>query len=370
MVTVLIGDLLKSKAQTLVNTVNCVGVMGKGIALEFKRAFPDMYEEYAQRCRRHEVNLGLPYPYYLSDGRIVLNFPTKEHWRSPSKLDDIVLGMNHLIENYKDWGITSIAVPPLGCGNGQLEWKVVGPTLFSMLSNLAVDVEFYAPAGTPPEQLDLNFLGRDELTAEQATRPAAKMDPAWVALVETLDRIEHMSIHQPVGRITFQKLAYFATEFGIPTGLVFRRGSYGPHDPNIKQIIGKLMNNGLINERPYGRMLRVTVGPTFKDAQRNYERDLAKWSETIVFLSDFLARMNTLKVEAAATIHFVSKELRQRHGVAPSESEVVTEVLSWKGPRLDEVNLNVFTRVLGTLRVIETKGDAALSLPNEELMLA
>jgi O-acetyl-ADP-ribose deacetylase (regulator of RNase III)/uncharacterized protein YwgA len=370
MISVLVGNLLKSKAQTLVNTVNCVGVMGKGIALEFKRAFPDMYEDYARRCGRHEVTLGQPYPYYLSDGRIVLNFPTKDHWRSPSKLDDIVLGMKHLIKSYKDWGITSIAVPPLGCGNGQLEWKVVGPTLFSMLSELAINVDFYAPAGTPPEQLDLDFLGGNEATAANSRRNVTRMDPAWIALVDILDKIEHMSIHQPVGRISFQKLAYFATEFGIPTGLVFHRGTYGPHDPNVKRIIGKLMNNGLIDERPYGKMLRVSVGPTFDDAKRTYQRDLERWSTTILFLSDFLARMNTIRVEAAATIHFVSKELRQQRGVSPTESEVVAEVLNWKGPRLDEVDLNGFTRSLGMLRVIDTKGDAALPLPNEELMLA
>src|SRR6266550_6936170 len=120
-VVVKTGDILGSKMQTLVNTVNCVGVMGKGIALEFKRMFPDMYVDYERRCRRGEVRLGVPYIYKATNPWIV-NFPTKDHWRSVARLDDIVEGMKQLKRKIPEWGVTSIAVPPLGCGQGQLEW--------------------------------------------------------------------------------------------------------------------------------------------------------------------------------------------------------------------------------------------------------
>ena len=122
MVQVLIGDLFNSKAQTIVNTVNCVGVMGKGVALIAKRRFPDMYEDDVSRCKIGEVRLGKPYLYRRSTPSWILNFPTKDHWRSVTKLDDIVQGLEYLIGHYKAWGITSLAVPPLDCGNGQLEW--------------------------------------------------------------------------------------------------------------------------------------------------------------------------------------------------------------------------------------------------------
>src|SRR6266496_2655766 len=85
----LIGDLFASRAQTLVNTVNCVGVMGKGVALEFKKRFPDVFDDYAGRCERKEVRLGEPYLYRSADGTSVVNFPTKNHWRSPSRLSDV-----------------------------------------------------------------------------------------------------------------------------------------------------------------------------------------------------------------------------------------------------------------------------------------
>ena len=149
MVQVIIGDMFQSKAQTLVNTVNCVGVMGKGVALEFKKRFPDMYEDYVRRCKARAVKLGQPYLYRRLVLPWILNFPTKDHWRSISRLEDIVRGLRYLEQYYKEWGITSLAVPPLGCGQGQLEWRVVGPTLYRHLKRLEIPVELYAPYGMP-----------------------------------------------------------------------------------------------------------------------------------------------------------------------------------------------------------------------------
>ncbi len=121
MIKVLVGDIFQSKAQTLVNTVNCVGIMGKGIALEFKKRFPDMYSDYADRCSQREVHLGKPYLYKGAITPWVLNFPTKDHWRALARSEDIVRGLEYLINHYQAWHITSIAMPPLGAGLGQLE---------------------------------------------------------------------------------------------------------------------------------------------------------------------------------------------------------------------------------------------------------
>src|SRR5579862_3261164 len=115
------ADILESGAQTLVNTVNCVGIMGKGIALAFKKRFPQMYADYVERCASGRVKLGEPYIYKDLVDKWVINFPTKDHWRSVSRLADIVAGLKYLTAHYKEWGVTSIAVPPLGCGNGQLD---------------------------------------------------------------------------------------------------------------------------------------------------------------------------------------------------------------------------------------------------------
>ena len=169
MIAVVKGDLFKSNAQTLVNTVNCVGVMGKGIALGFKRRFPEMYEDYVRRCEAREVKLGEPYLYRSLLPPWVLNFPTKDHWRSVARLADITAGLDCLATNYQDWGIESLAVPPLGCGEGQLDWRVVGRTLYRRLAELDIDVELYAPFDTPDAELKPDFLITDgaDLPADQ-----------------------------------------------------------------------------------------------------------------------------------------------------------------------------------------------------------
>ena len=167
MVKVLIGDLLSSTAQTLVNTVNCVGVMGKGIAAEFKRRFPDMHEDYVRRYDDEEVELGKPYLFHSANSRWVLNFPTKDHWRSVSRLFDIVRGLEYLEQHYVKWVIRSLAVPPLGCGLGQLEWRVVGPTLYRHLERLDLTVELYAPFGTPTRNCNLRFCSVNRYSRSQ-----------------------------------------------------------------------------------------------------------------------------------------------------------------------------------------------------------
>src|SRR5713226_3108866 len=148
------GDLFSSQAQTLVNTVNCVGVMGKGVALGFKERYPRMFEEYARLCQLGRVHLGMPYLYKELTGPWILNFPTKDNWRSVSRLVDITAGLDYLEQHYREWEIESLAVPPLGCGNGGLEWRVVGPTLYRHLASLEIPVLLYAPFGTPHDELD------------------------------------------------------------------------------------------------------------------------------------------------------------------------------------------------------------------------
>jgi O-acetyl-ADP-ribose deacetylase (regulator of RNase III) len=149
----LIGDLFESRAQALVNTINCVGVMGKGVAEQFKKRFPAMFEDYKRRTDRKFVRLGEPYLYLDRSGARIVNFPTKGHWRSPSRLSDIERGLNYLAAHVAEWGISSLAMPPLGCGNGGLEWSEVGPLIYRKLNSLPIDIEVYAPYGTPKHQL-------------------------------------------------------------------------------------------------------------------------------------------------------------------------------------------------------------------------
>src|SRR5437867_9650496 len=263
MVKVVIGNIFESRAQTLTNTVNCVGVMGKGVALEFKKHFPDMFQDYVRKCERHEVKLGQPYLYKRVTPPWILNFPTKDHWRSVARLEDIIRGLKFLEQRYREWGITSLAVPPLGCGQGQLDWRVVGPALYRELKKLDIPVILYAPFGTPHEELQPSYLDLDYARqgGSERNQPKSPIDPAWLALVQILAQIESEPYHWPIGRITFQKIAYFATESGIPTNLEYRRGSYGPYAEGVAPLVTKLVNNGLIVEQRLGKMFAVKVGP-------------------------------------------------------------------------------------------------------------
>jgi len=356
MVRILIGNLFESTAQTLVNTVNTVGVMGKGIALEFKNRFPDMYDDYRRRCAAKDVRLGQPYLYKRLMPPWILNFPTKENWRSVTKLQDIINGMVYLQQHYREWGIESLAVPPLGCGLGQLEWRVVGPTLYRHLVDLELSVELYAPFGTPHEELQPEYLGEQHPTQLVAS-PQTRINPAWVALVEVLKRIEAERFHRPIGRVTFQKIAYFATRLGIPTGLDYARGSFGPFAPTLKNIQTRLVNNGLIREEPLGGMFRVRVGPTYDDARKAYVHDLGNWDDAIERVTDLFLRMPTRDAEAAATVHFVANELSESLGRVPIESEVLDEVMRWKQRRKpplkreDVAKMNRSLNMLGWVRL-------------------
>lgn len=143
MITYKTGNLLQSSAQVLTNTVNCVGVMGKGIALQFKNNFPEMFEDYKKRCDKGEVKLGEPYLW--DNGQVqIINFPTKGNWKENSRLEDIESGLKYLACNYEKMGINSISLPPLGCGNGGLNWKDVKNLINKYLGPLdLLDVYVY-----------------------------------------------------------------------------------------------------------------------------------------------------------------------------------------------------------------------------------
>jgi O-acetyl-ADP-ribose deacetylase (regulator of RNase III) len=332
MIRVVVGDMFKSEAQTLVNTVNTVGVMGKGIALQFKRRFPEMFDDYVARCSAGRVRLGKPYLFKRETPPWIVNFPTKEHWRQVARLDAIVEGLLYLVAHYQHWGIESLAVPPLGCGEGQLEWRVVGPTLYRHLKPIEVPVELYAPFGTPHDELQPDYL--EQLSLEpSAHAPASRVPAGWVALVAIVREIESDKYHWPLGRIGFQKLAYFATAAGIPTELHFERSSYGPYAPALKPMLARLVNNGLVTEERLGRMIHVRVGPTFHDAEIAFAGELGAASDAVQQVADLFRRMTTRRAEVAASVHLVARELRDAIGRAPTEAEVKDEVMRWKARR-------------------------------------
>lgn len=366
---ILVADILESKAQTLINTVNCVGVMGKGIALEFKARFPEMFEDYVRRCERNEVKPGIPYLYKRLFPPNIINFPTKDHWKSVSKISDIERGLKYLLSHYKEWDVRSLAIPPLGCGNGQLEWRTVGPLIYRYARQMDIPVELYAPFGTPPKELTIDFLAQEPAAVVQRKTVQSAINPAWLGLVEILNRIESTPYHWPTGRTIFQKIAYVATREGLPTGFRYERSSFGPFSKDLKNAETKLVNNNLLQEERKGSMFLVKVGPNFARVKNDFESSIGKWKRIIEKTTDLFVRMNTDQAEVVATVIFAADALKKQQNATPSETEVLESVMQWKQrrqPPLDEKTVASAIRNLGMLRWLDVKPDAHLPVLEEE----
>jgi len=223
------GNLLDAEADALVNTVNTVGVMGKGIALQFKRAFPENYKAYKRACDQGAVELGQMFIWdagaLAGDGpRYVINFPTKKHWRSKSKLSDIRAGLDDLVRQLKDLSINSVAVPPLGCGHGGLRWEDVRPVIERAFEQVPdVQVLLYPPEGAPA-------------AADQPVRTdRPRMTYGRAAVVAVMERYLPFAVE--VTAVDVQKLMYFMQEAGEPLRLDFAKGRYGPYADNLRHVL-------------------------------------------------------------------------------------------------------------------------------------
>jgi len=333
MIKALIGDMFKSEMQTLVNTVNCIGVMGKGIALLFKKKFPAMFEEYQRLCEAGKVQLGKPYHYKDLMGSSVVNFPTKDHWRAATRIADVEAGLDHFVGNYEAWGVTSVAFPPLGCGNGGLEWSIVGPLMWSKLHKLDIPIEIYAPFGTPNKQLTADFLSADQQMefSKKGTR-SEKLRPEWAALVEILYQLEQQPYANAVGRTIFQKICYIFTKQKVDTGFQFERNSYGPYASEVKDAISVLANQNWILEEQKGRMNSMSIGLRYKSDREKLLPEIDLYRKKIDKTVDLFSRIRTTdQAEEVATVIFSVQKLKaERDPESVSEQDLFEYVLDWK----------------------------------------
>lgn len=347
---ILIGDIFQDKAQTMVNTVNCVGVMGKGVALEFKRRYPKMYDEYVELCKQGQVRLGQPYYYSDLIGTSIINFPTKDHWKSPSRLSYIESGLKWFVENYRNLGIRSIAFPPLGCGNGGLSWENVGPLMFKYLRDLPIDITIYAPFGTKKEQLTEDYLykaiiGKSDIVGSKSIQ----INPKWLLILHAVIELNTSKYSLHVGRIIFQKLCYVITRCGVETGFDFIKGAYGPYSTQVKNAITALSNSNYIAEHPYGNAIITYVNPKIKLDKKSFsESDLLLTDKTI----DLFRRIKGAnQAEVIATVMFSADELT-KGGKIPTEDEIFSYVLEWK-PKWKETNMDLAKE---TIRELASSG--------------
>jgi len=223
------GDILREDAEALVNTVNCVGVMGRGIALQFKKAFPKNFKAYSAACKKDEVEPGRMFVFetgQLTNPRYIINFPTKRHWRGKSRMEDIEAGLADLVDTLRQYDIRSVAIPPLGSGLGGLEWVEVKPRIEDYLASLEdVQVMVYEPKGAPATDRMVHNRDVPRMTAGRA------------ALVELMDRYLRGLLDPFVTLLEVHKLMYFMQEAGEQLRLNYRQAPYGPYAENLRHVL-------------------------------------------------------------------------------------------------------------------------------------
>ena len=328
---ILIGNIFDSTKQTLVNTVNCVGVMGKGVALEFKKRYPAMYSEYVSLCEQKKLKPGKPYLYSDLTGTSILMFPTKDHWRSPSKMDYITDGLDWFAEHYKDLGIQSISFPPLGCGNGGLTWEMVGPIMYNKLKDLPIDIEIYAPYGTKKEELSIEYLANlgNQESKSLDGKAASKINDRWLLILAVIQRVNAGKHTLHVGRVIFQKICYILTRSGIKTNFVFSKATYGPYSSQVKEAVTALSNANLLTEKQLNNseLIEINVSPSFYLQQENYSEKELEAMESCVDL--FCRIKSTDQAEMITTVIYQYDELvkDRKH---TTEQDVLNGILHWK----------------------------------------
>lgn len=255
-VEVLVGqNIFRSNAQTLVNAVNTVGVMGKGLAKKFADRFPDMLADYERRCAEMTFRIGQPYIYKSSGRPWIVNFPTKEHWRANSDLAPILEGIAFLGAHLKAWEVASLAVPPLGCGHGGLEWRVVGPVYVRRFDELGIPVFLYAPF---EDSSVVGTSGALSLFDDGVVTPPRSLVPLiWVTMAASLRAHGEGTT---ISRAGLAELGQMAMLREFETGL-FVDEERPPSVRGFSSLVTKLLANGLLIEERRGRRIGYRPGP-------------------------------------------------------------------------------------------------------------
>lgn len=293
------GNLLEEDAEALVNTVNCVGVMGKGIALQFKQAFPENFRQYERACRAGEVQPGSMFTVptgTLFYPRYIINFPTKRHWRGKSKTEDIKIGLKALIVEVQHLGISSIAIPPLGCGNGGLDWARIKPLIESAFAQLPeVKVIVFEPIGAP------------EVDKMQVATPQPKMTRSRSLLIRLL---ELYGI--PGYRLTLvevQKLAYFLQVAGEPLKLRYVKHRYGPYADNLNHALQRIEGHYIRGYGDRSSNAQIYLLAEGREAAQSFLEKEPDANERLERVSSLITGFETpYGMELLATVHWVAQE--------------------------------------------------------------
>ncbi len=310
------GDILTADVEALVNTVNCVGIMGRGIALQFKNAFPGNFKAYVAACEVGEVQPGRMFVYdrgTVTNPRYIVNFPTKRHWRGKSRMEDIESGLAALASEIRDRKIRSIAIPPLGSGLGGLDWGDVRPRIIEALRGIDdVEILLFEPTAAP---------------VKTKSREVPNMTPGRAALVALTNRYLAGLMDPFVSLLEIHKLMYFMQVAGEPLRLKYAKGHYGPYAENLRHVL-RAIEGHLLSGYADGGDIPDKQVELVPGAVREAEAFLVGRNETI----DRFGRVGELVdgfespfgLELLATVHWVAAD----EGAADLD-QAIQKVYGW-----------------------------------------
>ena len=317
------GNILTTDAEVLVNTVNTVGVMGKGIALQFKKAFPDNYEAYKKACKDGLLKPGHMFTFKrrtLPNPRYIINFPTKRHWKAKSKLTDIKDGLIDLVKEVNNLKAKSVAVPPLGCGLGGLNWAIVYPLMKEAFAN-SPNVEWilFEPTGTPEVKEMVNRTKRPKMTKGRA------------AVLGLINRYLVPGYDYPVTLLEIQKLVYFLTVSGENLDrVVFEKAYYGPYADVLRHVLEKIDGHFITGygDGKNGPEVPIKLLPwAAREAEKYIQSDPSTqkhFNEVVKLIEGFETPFG---MELLATVHWVAMHENPEAKVNPQI--VLKEIQKW-----------------------------------------
>jgi len=308
---------LEQKTEAIVNTVNCVGVMGRGIALSFREAYPENYREYKKACAKGEVVPGRMFVHFAGDmfsKKYIINFPTKRHWREKSRIEDIRSGLADLVSVIRELHIKSVTIPPLGCGLGGLDWKVVRPIIESSVKELSgVEINIIEPE--PSFKIQRQKTARSEKN---------KLTDGRAGLIVLIGRYLEAMMDTSVTLLELHKLMYFLQEAGKPLRLNYEKALYGPYASNLRHVLD-IMNNVYIsgyNDREDNPEKEIDLlDNSFLEAQE-YLSNKPEIMKYLHKVSSLISGFETpFGMELLSTVHWVAK---RENAETPDRAVILT----------------------------------------------
>lgn len=299
------GDLFSSTDEAIINAVNCVGVMGKGVALQYKQKFPENYREYKKNCSLKKVIPGKMFVYKykkdffdLQKPSFIINFPTKQHWRSKSKIEFIEEGLDDLINVIKKENIKSISMPAIACGNGGLDWNIIKELIITKL--------------TPLKEVNINIYEPKEYSPPEYLEKQRKWTPARAVLVKLFGDVQD-AFGGTITHLSMQKLVYFLQNSGIDYAAPFTKSEFGPFSESLKSHFKAMNNQNYINNfqhKEHGTRSITIPADGFAQADEFLSDHESSKLKIISNIENLIQGYESpLGMELLSTIHFCSKEL-------------------------------------------------------------